>query len=79
MLVLSRKKLESIRISDDIVVTVLAIQRNKVRLGIEAPKEVSVLRTELQKQILESPGNISSAGTAFEVRAALKEEKQSCN
>ena len=54
MLVLSRKRQESIRISDDIVVTVLEIRRNKVRLGIDALKEIPVLRTELQKQILES-------------------------
>ena len=79
MLVLSRKKMESIRISDDIVVTVLEIQRNKVRLGIDAPKEIPVLRTELQKQILESPRNITCEGTAFKVRAAVKEEGQSCN
>ncbi len=55
MLVLSRKRQESIRIRDDIVVTVLAIQGNKVRLGIEAPKETHVLRTELQKVISEPP------------------------
>lgn len=55
MLVLSRRKQESIRISDDVVVTVLEIQRNKVRLGIDAPKEIPVLRTELQNRNLASP------------------------
>ena len=55
MLVLSRKRLESIRISDNIVVTLLEIQRNKVSLGIDAPKEIPVLRTELQNQNLGQP------------------------
>lgn len=55
MLILSRRKQESIRISDDIVVTVLEIQRNRVRLGIDAPEEVPVLRTELQNRNLASP------------------------
>ena len=47
MLVLSRKRQESIRISDDIVVTVLGIHGNKVQLGIEAPAEIPVHRTEV--------------------------------
>ena len=46
MLVLSRKKDEAIRIGDDIVVTVIRDGTN-VRLGIEAPKEISVLRDEV--------------------------------
>lgn len=44
MLVLSRKCSESIRINDDAMVTVLAIQGNKVRLGIEAPTTTPVHR-----------------------------------
>ena len=44
MLVLSRKPRESIRIGDDIVVTLLAIQGKKVRVGIEAPKAIRALR-----------------------------------
>lgn len=49
MLVLSRKRRESIRISGEIVVTVLSIHGNKVRLGIQAPAEVPVNRTEVFK------------------------------
>ncbi len=48
MLVLSRKLQEQIRIGDSIVITVLRIDGNKVRLGIEAPKETRVLRGELE-------------------------------
>jgi carbon storage regulator len=51
MLVLSRKRQESIRISDEIVVTVLAVHGNKVQLGIEAPAEVPVHRGEVLKVI----------------------------
>ena len=51
MLVLSRKKNESIIINDHIVVTVVEIRGDKVRLGIEAPKEVSVHRREVYEAI----------------------------
>jgi carbon storage regulator len=47
MLVLSRKKGESLMIRDDIVITVVEIRGDKVRLGIEAPKEVPVNRREV--------------------------------
>ncbi len=47
MLVVTRKAKESIVISDNIVVTVVAVRGDKVRLGIEAPKEVSVHRREV--------------------------------
>ena len=47
MLVLSRKNQERIIIDDNIVITVVEIREGKVRLGIEAPKEVRIMRTEL--------------------------------
>lgn len=47
MLVLNRERTEQIRIGDDIVITVLEISRNRVRLGIAAPLDVPVMRTEL--------------------------------
>lgn len=51
MLVLSRTRNESIVINDDIVVTVVDVRGDKVRLGIEAPKEVPVHRQEVYEQI----------------------------
>src|SRR5690242_240540 len=51
MLVLSRKKNESIIISDNITVTVIEIRGDKVRLGIEAPKDVTVHRREVYDAI----------------------------
>ena len=51
MLVLSRKKNESIVVDDAIVITVLEIRGDKVRLGIEAPKDVSIHREEVYQAI----------------------------
>ena len=47
MLVISRKKNESLVINDDITIVVVEIRGDKVRLGIEAPKEVPVHRREV--------------------------------
>ena len=51
MLVLSRKKNESIIINDDIRIVVVEIRGDKVRLGVEAPKEVPVHRHEVYEAI----------------------------
>ncbi len=51
MLVLSRKKNESIVINDDISIVVVEIRGDKVRLGVEAPKEVPVHRREVYEAI----------------------------
>lgn len=56
MLVLSRKKNESIVIRDDIVITVVEIRGDKVRLGIDAPKEVPVHRREVYEAIRRNHG-----------------------
>lgn len=47
MLILSRKVDEALRIGDDITVTVLSVKGNQVRLGIKAPKDVTVHREEV--------------------------------
>jgi carbon storage regulator len=51
MLVLSRQRDESIIIGDNVVVTVVDIRGDKVRLGIEAPREVPVHRQEVYEAI----------------------------
>jgi carbon storage regulator len=52
MLVLSRKQNERIRVGDSVVVTVVRVSGDKVRIGIEAPPEVRVLRDELEEHDL---------------------------
>jgi len=47
MLVLSRKQLQQIVIGRDIRITIVKLDRNQVRLGIEAPRGITVLRAEL--------------------------------
>jgi carbon storage regulator len=51
MLVLSRRHNESIRINDDIKITVVEIRGDKVRLGIDAPRETTVHRQEVWEAI----------------------------
>ncbi|HHX94790.1 MAG TPA: carbon storage regulator CsrA [Clostridia bacterium] len=53
MLVLSRKKGQTLVIGDDIVLTVLEVSGDKVKLGVEAPKAVSVYRKEVYDAIVE--------------------------
>lgn len=83
MLVLSRKKNESIVINDDITIVVVEIRGDKVRLGVEAPKEVPVHRRETfdainrdalrVQQIL---GEAKIAASLDECTKALEETKQ---
>ena len=53
MLILTRRVQESLNIGEDIVITVLSVKGNQVRLGIEAPKSVSVHREEIYQRIKE--------------------------
>src|SRR4051812_36768714 len=65
MLVLSRKKNESIIINDNITVTVIEIRGDKVRLGIEAPKDVTVHRREVYDAIQSQSQARDSGATAL--------------
>ncbi|HYE78408.1 MAG TPA: carbon storage regulator [bacterium] len=55
MLVLSRKLNERIVINGNIVVTLVDIDQNKIRLGIDAPKDVPIFREELVVGVREAP------------------------
>ena len=51
MLVLSRKKGEIIKIGDDIEITIVALANDQVKIGIQAPKNIEILRKELFEEI----------------------------
>ena len=76
MLVLSRKKNESIVINNDITIVVVEIRGDKVRLGVEAPKEVPVHRREVYEAIhrSESSDGADSAGANESDRNATADE-----
>lgn len=67
MLVLSRKESQKIRLGDSIVVTIVKIGGDKVRIGIEAPSDVLVLRDELEAwddsvpEAIDTPTSVSAA------------------
>lgn len=61
MLVLSRKKNERIIIDENIVITIVEIRGDKVRLGIEAPREVPIHRSEVYEAIQKEQNSISEA------------------
>jgi carbon storage regulator len=72
MLVLSRKKNESIVINNDITVTVVEIRGDKVRLGIVAPKEVPVHRQEVYEAIHGKPANTEPSASTNAVAKPIE-------
>jgi carbon storage regulator len=71
MLVLTRKSNQSIMIGDDIEVSVLAIMGEKVRIGIQAPRDVPVFRKEVYLEIKEERAG-EAKDARHEVDAALR-------
>ena len=73
MLILSRKKGESIIIDENTEITILEVSGDKVRIGVNAPKEVTVLRSELKKTEDENK-NAASAVSPSVLAKMLKEK-----
>jgi carbon storage regulator len=74
MLILGRRKGESILIGDDIEITIVDIQGDYIRMGIQAPREVSIVRKEIKEQIREE--NIKAAEKPEGLPALLEEMKK---
>ena len=74
MLVLSRQRDESIIIGDNIVITIVDIRGDKVRLGIEAPKEIPVHREEVYEAIKKESAKNSTKGDSQTEETPSSEE-----
>ena len=74
MLVITRKHDESITIADDIEVTILEISKDKVKIGINAPKEVKIYRSELKTLRQTNEQSAQSSETA--IKQLLNSHKQ---
>ena len=80
MLVLTRRVDESIAIGDDILVTVLAVEGDRVKIGITAPREITILRQEVfdaiqaQNRLQEKLANAPAPDTFEQLRRLLAED-----
>lgn len=78
MLILSRRESESVHLGDDIVLTIVRVSGEKVRIGIQAPPHIKVLRNELEIEdskatkadSVPNPATASKRSTPIQVRRA---------
>jgi carbon storage regulator len=73
MLILTRRVGESVVIGEDVTVTVLGVKGNQVRIGINAPKNVSVHREEIFERIKSGRGNDGGNSPADDQNSAPRE------
>ena len=76
MLILQRKEGESLLIGDEVEVTVLSVEAGRVRLAIQAPRSVTILRSELK---VAAQANLEAAGeevSPLELLGVLKEREK---
>ena len=78
MLVLTRRANQSIVIGDNVVITVLEVRGDQVRIGIDAPRSVTVHREEVHREIAEANRAAASPGSGvLDGLAALRPKGQS--
>ena len=70
MLILTRRVGETLMIGDEVTVTVLGVKGNQVRIGVDAPKDVSVHREEIYERIRQERSGESPAHRSQEERTA---------
>ena len=71
MLILTRHVGESLMIGDDVIVTVLGIKQNQIRLGINAPKDISVHREEIYQRIQNEKNQDKQRTDAEEIQLSV--------
>ncbi len=74
MLVLTRKANQQIQIGPHVTVTILRVKGQTIRVGIEAPRNVSVLRAELAEKLV--GGTVADSETVSAAKAAVQREQQ---
>ncbi len=75
MLVLTRKKDQSIIINENIEITVLDVQGDQVRIGINAPRDISIHRKEVFIQISDENKKAASVNVGVDLNNILKNKK----
>ena len=70
MLVLSRKESEKIMLGDSIVLTIVRVSGDRVRLGIEAPSDMLILRKELDPTLTDQPNPSNKRNNPDQTKAA---------
>lgn len=76
MLILQRKEGESLLIGDEVEVTVLAVEAGRVRLAIQAPRSVTILRSELKRAVQTNREAAEEEVSPLELLGVLKEKKE---
>ena len=77
MLVLTRRKDEAIMLGDDIKVTILDIDAERVKIGIDAPRTTRILRAELQAEVKNVNREATKANLQFLKQLSMNNEKKS--
>ncbi|WP_046019260.1 carbon storage regulator CsrA [Marinomonas sp. S3726] len=75
MLILSRRPSETVRIGNNITVTVLAVRGNQVRLGVHAPQDISIHREEIFQRIQSYVGEVTLADTVSQLDNQAMQEQ----
>lgn len=69
MLILQRKAGQSLRIGENVTVTIVAVENNRVRIAIDAPTDISILRSELIETIAANQDSVMQESAAEELLA----------
>jgi len=76
MLVLSRKKGQSIMIGHDIEITIIDVQGEQIRLGINAPRDVTIHRKEVFEEIIQENKQAASTAISPDIIRTMRIEKK---